>query len=252
MSVKSFILSKDELVTSGKFVNKFMSLERALNLLNSQSIWFANPETWPDPYEKRFINATYNGGQKFAWKNRVFCTCFTDNATSEASWNAYSSNPDCVQFTFHRQALIDLLENYQASNKKYQVYFDKVEYMQTKKIEFPLSKIPFDPKITAGSGLRSMEFKERLLLLKRKAFDYEHEYRAIIVKPKGTKECGIEVPIPDLHSFISRITIGPKVEKDTFEMLKEVLVKKYGLKDSTIRQSYLYRKLSSTISIKSK
>lgn len=250
MGVKSFILKGTEFTDSGRFVNKFMSLERALNLLNSKSIWFANPSTWPDPYEKRFIIATYGSKKKFAWKDRVFCSCFTDNATSEASWNAYSSKQDCIQFTFYRQALIDLLNAYQAANKNNQVYFDPVEYMQTKYIEKPLSKIPFDPPISPGIGIRSMEFKERLLLLKRKAFEYENEFRAIIVKPKTTKELGIQVPIPDIHTLIHEITIGPKVEKDTFEMIKGVLEHTYGFSSAVIKQSFLYKKLPNTIEIK--
>ena len=33
-----------------------MPLERALSLLETKAIWFANPETWPDPYEKYLRN----------------------------------------------------------------------------------------------------------------------------------------------------------------------------------------------------
>lgn len=252
MGVRSFILRDGEFISSGSFVNKFMSLERALNLLNSKSIWFANPETWSDPYEKRFINATYGAKQKFAWKGRVFCSCFTDNATSEASWNAYSTNPNCIQLTFRREVLLAVIEKYQLNNPNNQVYLDKVEYMQTKNIECPLSKIPFNPPVSAGSGIRSMEFKERLLMLKRKAFEYEHEYRAVIVKPQMTKELGIKVPIDDIRQLIVRITIGPKVENDTFGLLKDVLVDKYGFEHKVIKQSYLYKKLPTGITIKTK
>lgn len=252
MGVKSFILQDDEFVNSGKFVNKFMPLERALNLLNDKCLWFANPNEWPDPYEKRFINAKYDGGHPFAWKDRVFCSCFTNNASSEAQWNAYSNNDDMIKITFDRVELMHLLESYYAANPHNQVYFDKVEYMQTKYIEKPLSKIPFDPPISDGSSIRSMEFKARLLLLKRKAFDYEEEFRAIVIKPKATKEKGIRVDFANIHPLIKSITIGPKVGNDTFLMLKEILINKYGFTDKQILQSYLYRPLPNVINIKSK
>lgn len=108
-SVKPFILQPNEFVNTGTVVNKFMPLERALNLLNSQKIWFANPRVWPDPFERRFIDANYAGGKKFAWRDRVFCSCFTNNATSEASWNAYSKGDICVKFVIDRRELLNVL-----------------------------------------------------------------------------------------------------------------------------------------------
>lgn len=250
--VKSFILSEGEFTKGKQLIYKFMPLERALNLLNTQTIWFANPETWADPYECRFINATYDGKRPFAWKGRVFCACFTDNATSEASWNAYSSNSYCIQFAFKRDALFELLNNHQNANPNNKVFLDKVEYMQTKQIERPLSAIPFDPRLSHSAKVSSIEFKVRMLLLKRIAFRYENEYRAIIVKPKATDESGIQVPIPDMSSLLRQITIGPKVEPDTYKMLKNVFVEKYGLSTIRIQQSQLYKNLPQKINIKSK
>lgn len=249
--VKSFILPEGEFTKDKRLIYKFMTLERALNLLNTQTFWFANPETWADPYECRFINATYDGKCPFAWKGRVFCSCFTDNATSEASWNAYSSHSDGIQFAFDRNALLNLLNDYQAANTNKLVFFDKVEYKRTQNIECPLSKIPFEPK-PFSTNVSSVELKVRMLLLKRIAFEYEKEYRAIIVKPKATDERGIQVPIPDLSSLLRQITIGPKVEPDTCEMLKNVFVEKYGLSTIRIQQSRLYKRLPRKITIKSK
>lgn len=250
MAVKSFILKPGEFTSNKKFVNKFLPLERVLNLLNTKAIWFSNPECWPDPFEKRFICAKYGGKQPFAWKGRVFCSCFTDNATSEASWKAYSNGEICIQVTFKRQVLLDLLEAYAVLNPHKQVFFDSVEYMRSKCIEMPLSKIPFDPPLAAGVNLRTMEFKARLLLLKRKAFLYENEFRAIVVKEKATKEAGILVPIPDVHQLIERITIGPTVQEDTFNMLKDMFVTKFGFAKNKVWRSYLYKTLPSNINIK--
>lgn len=249
-NVKSFILQPNEFINSGKVVNKYMPFERALNLLNSQKLWFANPIEWPDPFERRFIDATYFGKSKFAWKNRVFCSCFTNNATSEASWNAYSKGDICIKFVIDRRELLNVLENYLNTNGYIQVYFDKVEYMQSRDITNPLSKIPFKPPLTQGAGIRSMEFKERLLLLKRKAFEYEEEYRAIIVKRKATKAKGILVDIPDVHALIKKIMVAPSVGDDTFTVLKNVFVDTYGYKMTQIERSDLYKVLPSVINIK--
>ncbi|MCF2559935.1 hypothetical protein I6E23_08205 [Prevotella brevis] len=114
-NVKSFVLQPDEFLNTGKVVNKFMPLERALNLMNSRKMWFANPREWTDPFERRFIDATYAGGAKFAWKDRVYCSCFTNNATSEASWNAYSKGDICIKLVLDRQELLNVLDNYLAA-----------------------------------------------------------------------------------------------------------------------------------------
>lgn len=251
-SVKSFVLQPNEFLTTGKVVNKFMPLERALNLLNTWKLWFANPREWSDPFERRFIDATYTGGTKFAWKDRVYCSCFTNNATSEASWNAYSKGDICIKFVIDRQELLNVLNNYLAANPHNQVYFDKVEYMQARSITKPLLKIPFRTPLTAGAKVTSMEFKERLLLLKRKAFEYEDEYRAIIVKPKASKSKGILVDIPNVHTLIKKVMIGPSVGDDTFSMLKNLFVNTYGFAAKDIERSDLYKTLPSSIIIKIK
>lgn len=240
MEVKTFRISNADL-NSIKRLNKFMPLERALNLLNDKYIWFANPEEWIDPYEKRFICAKYDNSRPFAWKGRVFCSCFTWNGTSEASWNAYSNSSDCVQISFNGNALRQLLNDYAKKNKDYLVFFDAVEYMQTKEIEKPLKDIGFKPPLTKGATYRTREFKERLLLLKRKAFEYEREYRAIIVKSKSTKEKGIKIEFDSIKKLIASITIGPKTGSDTYRMLKDVLCEKYGFDKGQIMQSFLYK-----------
>lgn len=248
-SVKSFVLQPNEFLTTGKVVNKFIPLERALNLLNTRKLWFANPREWSDPFERRFIDATYAGGTKFAWKDRVYCSCFTNNATSEASWNAYSKGDICIKFVIDRQELLNVLNNYLAANPHNQVYFDKVEYMQARSITKPLLKIPFRTHLTACAKVTSMEFKERLLLLKRKAFEYEDEYRAIIVKPKASKSKGILVDIPNMHTLIKKVMIGPSVGDDTFSMLKKFFLNTYGFAAKDIERSDLYKTLPSSIII---
>lgn len=70
METKSYILKREEFLSKGKLINKFMPLERALSLLETKAIWFANPETWPDPYEKYFLCAKY-GSKEFQWRGRI-------------------------------------------------------------------------------------------------------------------------------------------------------------------------------------
>lgn len=241
MAIRSYRIRQTELEKANKFINKFMPLERALNLLNNKAFWFANPYTWQDPYEKYFLLAKYKG-KSFAWKKRVFCTCFTENATSEASWNAYANGEVCIQFTFDRALLFNALNQYSIQKRNFIIILDRVEYMQTKNIEKKdLLAIPFDPQLSPGVNMQSNELKARLLLLKRKAFEYENEYRVIIVKEKAKQKVGFNVPVPNLMSIIKTITIDPHIKDDTFKMLSDIFVNTYGFNAKQVQRSYLYK-----------
>ena len=129
-------------------LHKHMSLESALNSLNNQILWFANPTTWKDPFESRFVMAKYikNGKEiTYPWYNRIFCTCLTQTAASEAYWTPYSQQQIGVEFKINRQVLIKQLEEYSTN---YEIFIGRVEYMMTKEIKGALSSIPFSPPIT--------------------------------------------------------------------------------------------------------
>ncbi len=222
-----------------KRIQKFLSLERALQLLENKKLWFSNPAKWPDPFERRFIDGEYDGGKPFTWHNRVYCMCITPIATSEASWKAYSENDFAVKLEFARQEYVNILNRACGQPGVMNVFFGTMDYQQTRDIEKPLSKIKFSdgakPKIT------SQLFKARLLLLKRKAFAYESEYRAIIVKKGTSNAAGIYVDIPNILSLVQSITIGPTVGDEEFKMIKDHLTSKYKFRDNQIMQSRLYK-----------
>lgn len=246
METKSYILKREEFLSKGKLINKFMPLERALSLLETKAIWFANPETWPDPYEKYFLCAKY-GSKEFQWRGRIFCTCFTNNASSEASWNAYSKNEICVRLTFRGDRLLYLLDDYQKKNPRHKVFFDKVQYRRTNTMTKKLSDISFDPLLEGKFSLNNDESKVRLMLLKRKAFSYEDEYRAMIVKPQSTKERGLRFMIPNINELVSSVCIDPRAGEYTFKMLKKYLMTEYGFQNRNIRQSWLYKDITPTM-----
>lgn len=106
-----------------------MSLETALRTLDNKKLWFANPTTWKDPFERRFIEAKYYDGKEkrdFTWKNRVYCICLSQTMVSEASWRVYSPNDIGVQLRIKREML---LEELKAFETEYHIYIGRVEYI---------------------------------------------------------------------------------------------------------------------------
>lgn len=223
-----FVNITEEEFLGSKLLYKHMPLENALRTLKNKSLWFANPATWIDPFEKRFLEAKYTKGGKektFNWPGRVFCTCMTQTQSSEAFWNAYSRGEIVIELRIVRE---NLLEELKKQATKYDIFIGKVEYMKTadiKKIE--LRDIPFAPPLKVA--LNSYEFAARLFLLKRIAFQYEDEVRIILLKKNKTQETGIEMEYTcDNTDLIRSIVLDPRLGDNTAEVLSKCFTEDYG------------------------
>lgn len=240
-------ISREEFLGK-KLLHKFMPLEYALDTLNHKHLWFANPTTWKDPFEKRFITATYkkqgNVSRNFAWKDRVFCICMTQTATSEAYWNTYSHHSIGIELKFLRTRLLEALEE---MAELYDVFIGKVEYMKTSDIKKSLPDIPFNPNCNRNIGTK--ECKARLLLLKRIAYRYEDEIRIMIIKKKPTKENGIYLTYACSNTdMIDSITLDPSIDKNVTKLLKDTFVNNYGFRP--VLNKYRVQKSSLYIDVK--
>lgn len=224
MAVHFINMTRDEFLTS-RFISKYMSLENGLKTMRNHEFWFANPAIWPDPFERRFIEAQYHIGarsRKFAWKDRVYCACFTDIASNEAAWKVYTDKSFGVEFTINRVELLNALDLYANNNPHHNVYIGKVEYMQTKFItKSDVRKIPFAQPAAGGYGTAA--FKAKLLMLKRKAFSYENEIRVIVVRPKASPVKGITVPFADSNLMFENAILDPNMGDELTSIFKSII-----------------------------
>ncbi len=221
-------------------IHKFLPIEYALDMLRNKYLWFANPMEWKDPFEKRFIEAEYSGKQ-FTWRDRVFCTCLTGTSTSEAFWNTYPNGDIGIQLRIRREALLQSLNDFILSNPDCYVFIGKIEYKKTSEITTkPLSAIPFNP-LLRDTNTNSRYFKSRLLLLKRVAFQFENEYRIVIVKKKKTKEHGVKMQYSIKNEdLIDTILLDPNLKPNMVSLLKSAFGKLLNDK-SKVHHSQLYR-----------
>lgn len=225
----NFVNITEEEFLKSKVLYKHMPLENALRTLNDKYLWFANPSTWKDPFEKRFLEARYiNKGKEvnFNWKGKVFCTCLTQTQTSEAYWNVYKQGSIGIEFKIYREKLLEELSKYADT---YKIFIGRAEYLKTKDIKKDLRDIPFKWPIKPEVKLNSDIFASRLFLLKRVAFAYEDEIRIIVVKKNATKEDGIKIHYDcDNSDLIHQIMLDPNLGENTSAMLKKVFVNEYG------------------------
>lgn len=226
-----FVNMDEQEFLSTKLLYKHMPLENALRTLEDKSLWFANPAEWPDPFERRFLEAKYLKGGKevsFNWINRVYCTCFTQTVVSEAFWNVHVRGGIGIELRFNRERLLmELKKLDERNNSKYKIFIGKVEYMKTNDINKGLRSIPFNPP--SKDELNSDMFAARLFLLKRIAFAYENELRIIVVKENKTKEAGIGIQYDCANTdIVRRIVLAPALGDYTYNMLHTLFTDKYG------------------------
>lgn len=243
-------ITEDEFLEN-KLLYKHMPLENSLRSLNGKYLWFANPSTWKDPFEKRFLEAKYIKKGKevgFNWKGKVFCTCLTQTQTSEAYWNIYNQNNIGIEFRIYREQLLEQLKKNVGT---YSIFIGRAEYLKTSDIIKDLKDIPFDPVMDPDVKINSDTFASRLFLLKRVAFKYEDEIRIILVKKTATKENGIKVTYDcENTDLIHQIVLDPNIGDNTSQMLKNVFINQYGFRPfpgkfhdtSRVLQSQLYAK----------
>lgn len=242
MGIQFVNITKEEFFKT-TLLHKYMPLEYALKTLNEKKLWFANPTSWKDPFERRFIEAQYKSNKgklsSFAWKDKVFCICMTQTTTSEAYWNTYSYQQIGIEFRVNKQQLYNELINIQ---NQYDIYIGKVEYMKTSDIKKnPISSIPFGNPIPKAN---SSEWKARLLLLKRIAYKYEDEIRIILVKKNKTKEQGINLEYQCKNTdLIETIVLDPSLADNTTALLKDVFENKYNFKPKQNKNGRLQRRV---------
>lgn len=151
-------------------------------------LWFADPGTWKDAFERRFIDVSYKDSSgvlhKYPLQGRIFCTCFSLTRICEAQWKVYSNDLNSICIKVNRTTLLDELNKYLQANPNDEIYIARVEYQETKTIEGSLAKNPIFAKTVFSFS--NQDSLVKLLTLKRNAFLYEDELRIFIIKPQNS------------------------------------------------------------------
>lgn len=206
---------------------KYMSLEHALDLVENQWIWLADPKEWNDPYERLFVEASYKheGEEKdkefyeLLDKRKLYCTCFTSGFQNDAQWKMYCGNDIAVMIGF------DVLKLFEALGRCPQkLYIGKAEY-----IGGGWNQIRNVGKLSAE--LTDAERRQTILrwmLRKRINFEYEKEIRLMCLQKQRSDRSetkGIHVRVHYLRNCITRIRLQPNLGNRTVMALRDVFLR---------------------------
>ena len=191
-----------------RYIYRYMSLSSFLKCLCTKSIRFNEPSQWPDKFESRFYCAKY---KSLDFPRKVFSLCTTEERDCEPSWSIYAKTEPTIQIKINRQKWLCQLNDWSKDKGKdlFEIYEGKVNYDLNEAhiavIHEPTFKtITGRTQKTAGHSNLFQPFDLdsflSLLLLKRKAYEYEKEIRYLLVSNQNKKneETHIDLPIFDL------------------------------------------------------
>ncbi len=224
---------------------RFIDFTKFASLLETNSLFFARADLFPDYFEGAFtkhdieklqkVTNVENGIKKAMLKNVTdiqkffpktrFLNCWNINEhESAALWKIYTNNNEgvAIQSTFQK-----LTDSFQKTDRL--VHVGKVKYLDYENESFGLNNVflPF--------------------LHKRKSFEYENEIRAIVEEypdelipeefEKISKK-GIYIEV-DLNILIERMYVAPSAQSWFKDLVRSILTK-YGMEkpivDSTLDQ----------------
>ena len=222
-----------EFFQSGKYVYRFLPLERLLETLHNKQLTFVSPTKWNDPFDNFLFRQKEISNDSFL--KRIYVMCFTHNSHSQAYWKTYSPNEHCVRLRLHKDVLIELMESIPGK-----VWLGKMKYeYETKLIE----KLQHTQGLSASLQKQSPdEIFLETFHLKRMPFKYEEELRISILiskeNPKGLRKIRF-----DPKKLISQIYLDPRMGDHEVKAWKKYL-EQYKI---TVQRSLLFKDKKITI-----
>lgn len=206
---------------------RILDFSRAVQIFESESLYFAHPSTWEDPYETRVEH-----GRSHA----LFAQCWCQLGVSDAMWRIYSPAHMGVRLSTSAKKLSAALK---AASKAhgYRWRGEPVEY---------LSQRDLNVKVREFSSSLKKDFNlskaADILYLKREAFTHESEWRATIYYPDADPDLapkGISVPV-NPHELIENILLDPRAPQELVDAFTYYFKKKLKFKGG-IERSVLYK-----------
>lgn len=234
-----------------------MQFDRFIYSVMNKELIFVSPNSWKDPFERRFYKTDYNS-IGFT-RPEIACMCLSSKSSTneEASWRMYvESNDKALRLSIEFEALCKVLEEYATVNN-YKIYIGKVEYLASKKIELLHKDVSAIEYSTFFPTRFLIEHYLTLMLLKRVSFEFENEVRIFIVNDgilpfnngllrikdvTYSKELVpniIIAPYEPLSDFDIRTQYRRKMQKFESDEYKKIISALFG---SNVLQSQLYSK----------
>lgn len=185
-------------ITNKTLLNKYTKYSYFNQNAKEQNLVFVSPSTWRDPFEQIYFTAkNYNEKYNYS-KPTLYCMCLTANSSQneDAAWTLYQNGTSekIIKITFNAFEMFSQIDDFCIKNG-YTVYVGEIDYSFASNEISSLSKAS-TPKRGINKNHELFfpkpfldEHYLKLLLLKRKAFEFEHEIRLFLIKDDKSCYC---------------------------------------------------------------
>ena len=176
---------------SGGRLYRILDFSRAVQIFESESLYFAHPQTWDDPYEARVNHQN---------SHALFAQCWCQLGVSDAMWRIYSPNHMGVRISTTTKKVSDAVR---ATTRPlgYGWEAGPVKYLSQRDLNMRVREITssIQEKFDLATAVK-------ILYMKREAFTHESEWRATIYCPEVDRVTVIEmsVTIPESPVTLDR------------------------------------------------
>lgn len=219
-------MSKPSSASAGRLY-RILDFSRAVQIFESESLYFAHPRTWDDPYESR---VEHQGS------HALFAQCWCQIGVSDAMWRIYSPTHMGVRIATSTKKLSSAI---QASIRAlgYGWEAGPVTYLSQHDLNSQIREVArsLKEKFDLATAVK-------ILYMKREAFTHESEWRAAIYCPDANRaqvQKGISVPV-NPHKIIDSILLDPRAPQELVDAFTYYFKEKLEFKGRVAR-SVLYK-----------
>ncbi len=210
-----------------KKLHRIMDFSKVVQVFEKKELYFANPSSWDDPYE-RHIQHSKN--------HAIFAQCWSRRPISDAMWRIYSQHGMGVRVTTTEAKILQVL-GASSKIKKYRYRVAQVKYMTQRDLVLQVKEIALglNEKFDISKAVNA-------LYMKRDAFEHEVEWRAALFSKSESSakdQKGFTIPV-DPHFFIDRILLDPRAPDELVDAFKYYFENKLNYQGS-VQRSSLYK-----------
>ena len=221
-----------------KKIYRIMTVERLLEMFETNQNVLVHPSLWDDPFENFLFNTPIlqkNGEEYLSiLRDRAYGQCWSLNIESDAMWRIYSPGKNGVKIQMTIRDLFNSLHRSAGEYSNISCFVGKVDYHSKSRLTHLAKEVRDN-----GGHMGGSYHQAKSLLMKRKAFKHEEEVRLIYLDPKNRAEKKIYSYQFDPLRNVKSMTFDPRMNESLYRVYK-AHIESLGFSGKII-QSGLYK-----------
>ncbi len=205
---------------------RFIKFEYLVDLFIKKELHFAHPTKWHDPYEVSLSHTAFES---------VYAQCWCRRGVSNAMWSIYSPNHLGVRIKTTKTELQNQLKGSPSKVDGCKTRVSPVKYMRQSELDEQLKRHVSDHQ----RNYQPLKALVSSLFLKRNAFNYESEVRAVFYDPNGDAGDYKRVSV-NPHALVKSVLFDPRLPDELVPVYRDYLRDKLDYRGG-VGKSQLYK-----------